>query len=80
MFSFLSFVFFFPYNSIHSFDKYDLIHGAGTLFYPNGNRYELEFEHDERVGQGTFFLANGEKYEGNLDDFDYEDGMFKFSK
>lgn len=38
--------------------------GKGTYTYPNGNKYEGEWQDDVKSGYGVLQYVNGEKYEG----------------
>ena len=40
----------------------------GTLIYPNGDKYNGEFQNDERNGTGTLYFSNGDKYIGKWKD------------
>ena len=42
------------------------MHGEGTLFYPDGNRYVGEFINDKRHGEGTFSYSDGTAYIGKF--------------
>jgi hypothetical protein len=39
-------------------------HGQGTLTFPDGRKYEGEWQHDKKHGKGTFTYANGDAYVG----------------
>ena len=39
--------------------------GRGVYIWPNGDRYEGEFEYNGMHGTGTLNYANGEKYIGS---------------
>jgi hypothetical protein len=38
--------------------------GRGTMFYPNGNRYDGLWLDDKPHGEGRMIYANGDVYEG----------------
>lgn len=40
------------------------MHGKGILQWPDGRRYEGEYEEDKKHGHGIFTWADGRKYDG----------------
>jgi len=40
------------------------MHGKGTMFFGNGDRYVGEFKNDQYNGEGTYYYSNGSKLEG----------------
>ena len=42
--------------------------GQGTSTYPDGGKYEGEWEDGKQHGQGTYTYPNGSKYEGEWKD------------
>jgi serine/threonine protein kinase len=48
--------------------------GRGTMIFPNGYRYDGEFQNGKRNGCGTLTLENGRKYVGQFED-DQFDGV-----
>eukprot|EP01034_Spumella_vulgaris_P026437 gene26437-33015_t len=42
--------------------------GKGTLSFPNGDKYEGEFENDKMQGRGTITFSTGDVYEGEMAD------------
>ena len=42
------------------------MHGAGTLFYPDGKKYRGEFINGKRHGKGTFIYTDGTAYIGKF--------------
>ena len=43
----------------------DYQHGAGTMYYHNGDLYVGNWANDKREGEGTYTWANGAKYSGH---------------
>jgi hypothetical protein len=39
--------------------------GRGTRTFPDGSRYEGDYDEGERTGQGSFHAANGDVYIGS---------------
>ena len=52
----------------------DVLHGSGTLFYPDGKKYQGQFLKGKRHGQGTFTYSDGTAYIGRFID-GKEDGI-----
>ena len=51
-----------------------------SVTFPNGNKYDGEWENDKMSGQGTFTFSNGEKYVGQFKDGKRNgEGTFTFS-
>ena len=42
-------------------------HGAGSMLFPNGDRYDGMFEQGKRTNFGKLTMANGDCYEGNFE-------------
>ena len=42
------------------------MHGKGTLFYPDGKKYEGDFINGKRHGKGIFTYLDGSAYIGNF--------------
>ncbi len=41
------------------------MHGKGTYYYANGDKYTGDWVDDHETGEGVFIWADGERYEGN---------------
>ena len=41
------------------------MHGYGELIWPDGKRYEGDYNMDKKHGQGTFHWPNGVSYTGS---------------
>lgn len=48
--------------------------GQGVFAYPDGSKYEGNFENGKFDGAGTFYFANGDKYVGDFKE-NYPDGQ-----
>ncbi|ASC74034.1 Pentapeptide repeat containing protein [Halomicronema hongdechloris C2206] len=46
--------------------------GRGTMVYPNGDRYDGEFQGGKRNGCGTFTFDSGRRYMGQFQDDDFQ--------
>ena len=44
------------------------------IYYPNGDRYEGEWDARQKHGQGTMYYADGSRYEGQWE-YDYLHGQ-----
>jgi hypothetical protein len=40
------------------------MHGKGVLTWPNGKKYEGEFQNDQRHGIGKYYWKDGRIFEG----------------
>ena len=40
------------------------MHGKGALVYPNGEKYEGDFQHGKRHGFGVYSYSDGGRFEG----------------
>ena len=55
------------------------MHGNGTFYYANENRYEGSFKENKLSGHGTFYYANGDCYTGEYkNDMMHGRGEFRF--
>lgn len=52
------------------------MHGRGTYYFRNGDRYEGMFENDYFAGAGIYYSANGARFEGHYR-YDQRHGMGK---
>lgn len=52
----------------------DCRNGSGVFAYPDGSKYEGNFQNGKFEGPGTFYFSNGDKYVGNFKE-NYPDGQ-----
>jgi len=56
------------------------IREVAVMTFPNGDRYEGEFEDGLFNGEGTYYYANGDRYDGEFrDDMKHGRGILKFA-
>ena len=41
------------------------MHGRGTFYFANGERYEGDWKDSQLHGRGTYYFANGDECEGD---------------
>jgi hypothetical protein len=49
----------------------DKANGTGTLFHPNGAKYEGQFRNNNYHGQGTYTYSDGRKISGLFQDGEF---------
>ena len=42
----------------------NLMHGKGTMVFPDNSRYEGDWKEGKMAGQGTKIYSNGDRYVG----------------
>jgi hypothetical protein len=47
-------------------ESISIFKGQGIYFFPDGARYEGNFENDTQNGPGIWYFASGHKYEGQF--------------
>jgi len=46
--------------------KDDIRTGYGTMYWPNGTRFDGDWVNDERTGHGTILHTNGDLFDGEF--------------